>query len=312
MEIEMEDMKLIVNPGKLEIKANFEEIEKQIEAKTHEYDGVVFTEDQKTAAKKSVTDLRKSKKSVEDTLKETKKRWLEPYEIFADKVKALSAKFDVPIDYINGQIEEFENKRIEQREADIKSAYDSSIGDMDNFLPLYKIKSDKWLNSSVNLKTIGKEMAEAISSARAGKIAIECMASDAKDEALDLFKATLDLPKALDHINRYEAQKAEILKREEEKREVDEEKNRQAEIDRVRADERRRIADEDRIKREAEAATRVTVKEEIASVDEMAAAPTTIPGSIKAVYAVVATEEELKGLEMAMVSLGLYFERKDL
>lgn len=308
----MEDMKLIVNAVRPEIKANFEEIEKWIEAKTHEYDGVVFTEDQKTAAKKSVTDLRKSKKSVEDTLKETKKRWLEPYEIFTDKVKALSAKFDVPIDYINGQVEEFENKRIEQRDTDIKELYDASIGDMADFLPLHKIKSDKWTNASVNLKTIGKEMADSISSARAGKTAIECMNSDAKEEALSLFKATLDLPKALDHINRYEAQKAEILKREEEKRKVDEERKIQAEIERARVEERRKMADEERIKREAEASARAEVKEEIASVDEAAAAPLTMPESHKAVYTVVATDEELQSLEMAMVSLGLYFERKDL
>lgn len=308
----MEDMKLIVNHGKLEIKANFEEIEKQIEAKTHEYDGVVFTEDQKTAAKKSVTDLRKSKKSVEDTLKETKKIWLEPFEIFSDRVKALAKKFDEPIDYINAQVDAFESKRIEQREADIKELYDASIGDMADFLPLHMIKSEKWTNASVNPKTIGKEMADAISSARAGKTAIECMNSDAKEAAMNLFKATLDLPKALDHINRYEAQKAEILKREEANRKAEEERKLQAEIERARSDERRRIADEERIKREAEAATRAEVKEEIASVDEVAAAPLTMPESRKAVYTVVGTDEELQDLEKAMVSLGLYFERKDI
>lgn len=312
MEIEMEDMKLIVNPGKLEIKANFEEIEKQIEAKTHEYDGVVFTEDQKAAARKSVADLRKSKKSVEDTLKETKKIWLEPFEVFSDRVKTLIKKFDEPIDCINGQVDAFESKRIEQREVDIRQLYDASIGDMADFLPLHKIKSDKWLNASVTLKTISKEMADAISNARAGKSAIECMNSDAKSAALDLFKATLDLPKALDHINRYEAQKAEILKREEEKRKADEERKIQAEIERARVEERRKIADEERIKRKAEAATRAEVKEEIVSVDEVAAAPLTMPESRKAVYTVVGTDEELQTLETAMTSLGLYFERKNL
>lgn len=308
----MEDMKLIVNAVKPEIKANFEEIEKWIESKTHEYDGVVFTEDQKTAAKKSVTDLRKSKKSVEDTLKETKKRWLEPYEIFADKVKVLSTKFDVPIDYINAQVDAFESKRIEQRETDIKELYDASIGDMAGFLPLHMIKSEKWTNASVNLKTIGKEMADSISSARAGKTAIECMNSDAKESALNLFKSTLDLPKTLDYVNRYEVQKAEILKREEANRKAEEERKLQAEIERAKADERRKIADEERIRREAEAATRAEVNEEIFHVNEVDAAPLTMPESIKAVYTVVGTDAELQELEMAMNSLGLYFERKDI
>lgn len=308
----MEEMKLNVTTGDMKITANFDAFEKWIEERTHEYDGVVFTEDQKAAAKKSVAELRKTKKSVEDSLKDTKKLWLEPFEAFSDKVKALSAKLDVPIDYILKQVEEFESKRIAEREADIQRIYDENIGDMADFLPLYKIKSDKWTNASTSIKAITKELAEIVNSARAGKMAIEAMVSEAKEEALCKFKATLNLTDALDHINKYEAQKAEILKREEVKMKAEQEARIQAEIERAKQEERRKIAEEERIKKEAEEAARAEVMEEITTINEDAAAPLTMPESIKAVYTVVGTEAELQELEMAMNSLGLYFERKEV
>lgn len=308
----MSDMMLNVTTGEMKISANFEEFEKWIEERTHEYDGVVFTEDQKAAAKKSVAALRSTKKSVDDSLKTTKKLWMEPFEAFSEKVKALSAKLDVPIDYINTQVDEFENKRIAERKADVQRIYDESIGDMADFLPLYKIASDKWLNSSTSIKVIGKDMAEAITSARNGKLAIEAMNSEAKGEALKMFQTTLNLPNALNHINKYEAQKAEILKREEAKLKEEQERRIQAEIERAKQEERRKIADEERIKREAEEAARAEVKEELTTVNEDAAAPLTMPESIKAIYTVVGTGAELQELEMAMNSLGLYFERKEL
>ena len=307
----MSNMELNVTTN-MEITANFDDFEKWIEERTHEYDGVVFTEDQKAAAKKSVSDLRKTKKSVDDSLKTTKKLWMEPYEKFADKVKALSAKLDIPIDYILWQVEEFESKRIAEREADIQRIYDENIGDMVDFLPLYKIKSNKWINSSTSLKALTKEMTEIITNARAGKMAIDASSSEAKDEALRIFAATLNLPEALGHINKYEAQKAEILKREEAKLKEEQERRIQAEIERAKQEERRKIADEERIRKEAEEAARAEVKEAITAVNEEAAAPLTMPESIKAVYTVVGTDAELQELEMAMDSLGLYFERKEV
>lgn len=308
----MSEMKLSVTTGKMEINANFVEFENWIEKLSHEYDGVVFTEDKKTEAKKLVSDLRKSQKSVLDSLKATKKIWLEPFEVHSDKVKALSAKLDTPINYINGQVEAFESKRIAEREADIQKIYDENIGDMADFLPLHKIKSDKWTNAGPTIKSITKELTEIVASTRAGKMAIESMVSEAKEEALCKFKATLNLTDALDHINKYEAQKAEILKREEARMQAEQERRIQAEIERAKQEERRKIAEEEQIKREAEEATRVEVKREITTINEVAAAPLTMPESIKAVYTVVGTDAELQELEMAMNSLGLYFERKDI
>lgn len=304
----MERIMLQVRPVAGVIKTNFDEIEKQLAADMCQYDGIIFTEDTKTDAKKKVAELRKLKKSIEDSRKEVKAQWMEPYNQFEARVKQVAALVDKPINHINGQVEEFEAKRLKERQTEIEQIYTEEIGDMADFLPLYRLQEDKWSNASTSVKFIRKSMSETISNTRAGKAAIEAMQSDAVPDALRKFQATLNLPDALAYINRYEAQKAETLRKEEERRRLEEERRRQAEIERIRAEERQRVSDEERIRREAEKA----VKDKIRSVDEGSAAPLTAPGSHTAVYTVMGTDAELQEVEMAMTSLGLYFERKDV
>lgn len=304
----MNEIMLQVKPVAGEIQTNFDEIEKWLEMEMRQYDGIIFTEDTRVAAKNKVSELRKIKKSIDDSRKEVKAQWMEPYNRFEARVKQMTAIVDKPINYINGQVEAFEAKRLEERQAEIQQIYNEEIGELGEFLPLYRIQSDKWQNASTSSKAIRKEMSAVISNARAGKAAIEAMQSDAVPDALRKFQSCLNLPDALNYITVYEAQKAEVLRREEERRRLEEERQRQAEIERIRAEERRRIAEEEQIRRETEAA----VKAEVKSVDEVSAAPLTAPESLTAVYTVVGTEEELQELEMAMISLGLYFERKDI
>ena len=80
------------------------------------------------------------------------------------------------------------------------------------------------------------------------------------------------------------------------------------EIEKIRREERARIAEEERIRNEAK---REAV-EEIKTVDEAAAAPLTEKHSMKVLYVVVGTMEELQEVEMAFNSWGLYYERKDV
>lgn len=304
----MENIMLQVRPVAGLIKTNFDEIEKQLAADMCQYDGIIFTEDTKTDAKKKVAELRKLKKSIEDSRKEVKAQWMEPYNQFEARVKQVAALVDKPINHINGQVEEFEAKRLKERQTEIEQIYTEEIGDMADFLPLYRLQEDKWSNASTSVKSIRKSMSETIANTRAGKAAIEAMQSDAVPDALRKFQATLSLPDALAYINRYEAQKAEMLRKEEERRHQEEERRHQEEMERVRKDERQRMAHEERIRKDAEEAVRAEIK----SVDEENAAPLTAPNSHTAVYTVVGTDAELQEVEMAMTSLGLYFERKDV
>lgn len=289
------------------ISTNFAEIKAQLAEQMNQYEGIIFTEESKSDAKKTVAELRKTRKDIDDRRKEVKKQWMAPYDAFEAEVKQLLVLVDKPINYINGQVEAFEQKRLEEREAEIRSIYEEEIGDMAEFLMLHRIRGEKWNNASMSLKAIRKEMQDIISAARAGKMAIEAMNSDAVPDALRKFQTTLNLADALAYINQYEAQQAELLKRQEERRRQEEERRHQAEIERIRQEERQRIAEEERIRKEAEA----EAMRQVASVDEGRAAELALPDSHTAVYTVVGTDDELRELEMAMISLGLYYERKD-
>ncbi len=289
------------------ISTNFAEIKAQLAEQMNQYEGIIFTEESKSDAKKTIAELRKTRKDIDDRRKEVKKQWMAPYDAFEAEVKQLLVLVDKPINYINGQVEAFEQKRLEEREAEIRSIYEEEIGDMTDFLALHRIRGEKWNNASMNLKAIRREMQEAISAARAGKMAIEAMDSDAVPDALRKFQTTMNLADALAYINQYEAQQAEILKRQEERRRQEEERRHQAEIERIRQEERQRIAQEEQIRKEAEA----EAMRQVASVDEGRAVELALPDSHTAVYTVVGTDDELRELEMAMISLGLYYERKD-
>lgn len=304
----MSEINFNVIPTTGVIKTNFEDVKRQLAEEVGQYENVVFTEETKTDAKKTVADLRKLRKSIDDSRKEVKKQWMVPYERFEAEVKGLLGMVDKPINSINGQVEAFEQERIKVRKAEIEGIYAEEIGELKDFLPLYKISNEKWLNAGTSAKAIRKTMAESIADVRAGKTAIEAMQSDAVPAALRKFQATLNLADCIAYISQCEAQKAEILRREEERRRQEAERQHQAELDRVRIEERRRVAEEERLRKEAAAAAMETIK----TVDEVSAAPLTVPDSHKAVYTVVGTDEELQELEMAMLSLGLYYERKDI
>lgn len=323
----MEEITLRVrqNPGAIEI--NFEELDKALDAKLAEYKGAVFTEETKDIAKAEVTSLRRQRKELDDSRKSIKKEWMKPYDEFEKRAKELLAKFDGPIELIDKQVKEFDENRKEKKRDSIMAAYVELIGDMEKYLPFNKIYDTKWENVSVTMKSIKESISVLVESTRTAVDTISNMQSDAVGKALELYRNTLDMAKAIAYINDYERQKAEIMKREEERRKAVEERQRQAEIDRVKAEERAAVEREERIRQEererAKAATRpaqvqasVPVQEEIPQTpffepeldDNL---PFAQPSTITAFYRVVATSQELEEVETAFNSIGIYFERRD-
>lgn len=297
----MQELKFEVAQTAGVIKVNFEELERGLKEKLAEYDGAVFTEESRITAKGELANLRKLRKEIEDSRKQVKAEWMKPYDAFKLRVDGLLEIVDKPVNLIDSQLKEMEAVRVAKRKADIQALYDSVIGEMQEYLALEKIYDTKWENSSVKIPAIKKAMIEAIGKVYEEVTTIKNMDSEAVPKALEMYKRDLSLANAVRYINNYESQRLEILRREEEKK-------REIEIERIRREERQRVAEEERIRQEAKS----QAMEEVRAVDNESAAPLTLPESITAVYTVVGTEEELRDLEMAMISLGLYYERKDV
>lgn len=291
------------------INVDFGSIESQLSKKMDEYNGLVFTEDKKKDAKAELAELRKYKKAVNDRKSEVKKAYMEPYNQFEAKVKKLIELIDEPINYIDGQVKEFEEKRIREKRAEIKKIYEEIVPeDLQDYIPLECIYGTKWDNAGTTMKSIKQEIMDAVSKAESDISVIKGMNSDKVEDALNLYMSTRNLVTAVKFINDYEARKREILDRQAKVKEEREAALKQEEIDRIRKEERERIAKEDRIKQDA----KKEAVEELKTVDEQAARPLSSADSKKVIYTVVATDDELQEIEMALTSLGVYFERKDV
>lgn len=198
------------------ININFDEIKEQLATSMEEYRGMIFTEDSKTEAKKTVASLRKLKKAVNNRRIEVKKTYMQPYTDFELKVKELDKLIDEPINFINGQVKEFDKKRVAERKREIDIIYEECIGDYREYLPLLRIYDYKWENASTSKKVIREEIEECVRTVTHDIETIKDMQTDAVDKALGKYKATLCLADAITFVNNWEKQKAEIVKRQEE------------------------------------------------------------------------------------------------
>lgn len=317
----MSNIEVRVEQNLGEIKFNYEDIKQMLEDKLSIYEGALVTEEGKTIAKKEIAALRKLKKEIDDRRKTVKKEWSIPYDEFNAKVQALLSMIDEPILLLDGQVKAFDEKQKQEKREKIKDIYTELIGDVAEYLTFERVYQTGWENVSISLKKVREEMLEKIDSVKKDIFTISSIKSDAVPEALNRYKSDLDAMAAVQYINNYEFQKQEILEQERKRQEQEAERKKQEEIERVREEERRRIAKEERIKKEAEENARLKAEEEkqqaeqeIISVPEItddAELPFEQPFTKTVFYKVVATEEELKQVEMAFNSIGINFVRKD-
>ncbi len=245
----MEEVRAVIVQQEGTVSCNFEEVEGYIKERLKEYDGAIFTEESKGYAKKELAKLRAEKKERNDNLRDAKKKYMAPWDAFEPKAKELINLFDEPITLIDGQVKAFEEDRIAQKKALIEAIYTELVGDLADIIPLERIYNPKWENATMKEKAIREEVLAQATAARIALDTIHGMHSDAETKALDVFKQTLSLPEAISCINAYEAQKAEILRKEQERK-------REEELERIRREEREKLEAERKVLEEREAQRR--------------------------------------------------------
>lgn len=202
------------------IDFNFEDLKEALTAELELYKNLVFTEDTKADAKKTVAELRKLKKQISDKRIEVKKLYMQPYTDFEAKVKELDKLINEPIAYISEQIDAFEQKRIEEKRELINKIYLELVSereDIAGYAELNRVYDSKWENASTSKKTIQEAITSYLDSVDNDIAAIESMESEYEAKALMRYKETGVLSDALLTIRQWEKQKEEILKAEEEK-----------------------------------------------------------------------------------------------
>lgn len=307
----MENKMVIVTQETGSIKCDFESAKAYLNNRLEEYRGATFTEDSKVVAKKVVAGLRAEKKAFSDRVKEVKTEYMAPFAQFEKQAKELIALYDEPINFIDSQVKDFEEKRKAEKQELIRSIYAECIGAMREYLPLERIYNPKWENATCKQKEIRKEILNAVSSVRDSVATIKGMNSEAEIAALNNFKNDLSLSNAIAYINQYEQQKAEILKREQERKQ-------QEELERIRKEEREKILAEQRAQAEKEAALKKAEEEKQIAIEaaKVEAAQEVIEGLIPDTageanlyeYRMSLTADAKEKLEMFMDSVGIEWE----
>lgn len=231
----MEEIRVNVEQKNGVIGFNFEEIKEKLNSELEIYKNMIFTEESKTEAKKTIASLRKLKKSVNDKKLEVKKSFMIPYTNFEAQVKELDNLIDEPINFINNQVEEFERKRVEEKKSLISEIYTEIMAEHEEasgYLPLQRIYDSKWENATTTKKAITEAIAERVDHVEKDLGIIRSMGSEFEDKGIEKYKATLELSDAIEIMNQYQKQKEEILRRQEEeaKRKAEEEARKASEV----------------------------------------------------------------------------------
>lgn len=234
----MEEIRVNVEQKNGVIGFNFEEIKEKLNSELEIYKNMIFTEDSKTEAKKTIASLRKLKKSVNDKKLEVKKSFMIPYTNFEAQVKELDNLIDEPINFINNQVEEFERKRVEEKKSLISEIYTEIMAEHEEasgYLPLQRIYDSKWENATTTKKAITETITERVDHVEKDLGIIRSMESEFEDKGIEKYKSTLELSDAIEIMNQYQKQKEEILRRQEEeaKRKAEEEARKASEADSV-------------------------------------------------------------------------------
>lgn len=281
----------IISPGEngflKEIQWNQEEVKAWVAARVQDYKNIAYTEDQVKDMKKDRADLNKLRTAFESERKRLKKVCMEPYNLFEQQAKEVVALIDEPIQLIDSQLYELEERRKQQKKKDIEALFDT-IG-FQTFVTLDNIFDQKWLNASVSLGKIEEQM-KSIMYKIGTDVATIGNLPEFSFEAMEVYKKTLDLNKAI-----LEGQRlAEIQKRKQQYEE-----------------EQKRIAEEKARQEEQEQSVLAEVVEETAPVEEKVdASPEPVrPDLVRMDFRVWCTKEQLMDLREYLIAHQIKFGR---
>ena len=157
----MEELQIITNkitPAKVEF--NYKAIDEQLDVVLRRYKGLVFTEDTATDCKKTIAELRKGQKALDEFRKKTKRELTQSVTKFEDDCKYLYKKFDTVIDPLKDQADKFEQQRKEEKRQIVETMIED-VKEKFNLNQKYGnelVVEDKYLNASESISKIKEQL----------------------------------------------------------------------------------------------------------------------------------------------------------
>lgn len=189
-----------------QITWNYDELKTELTEKVKKYETLQYTEDNIQEAKKDRAALNKLKSALNDERLRREREYMKPFEEFKAQVNEIRGIIDKPIQVIDEQLKEYEENRRNEKATEI-GAYWSQEVTHPEWVTLPQIMDEKWLNASVSMNQIKKDI-----DAKVGQINYDIQTIEQMEfsfEAIEEYKRSLDLNKAIQEGKRMvEIQKA--------------------------------------------------------------------------------------------------------
>lgn len=192
------------------IDFNFEELKKAISESVSKYDNLIYSDEQIKIAKTDRANLNKFIDVLDSKRKEIKAKCLAPYTEFETKIKELQELVKTPVCKIDTQIKIYEDGKKAEKRTAISIYYKENGAEIADLIELDSFFNDKWLNSSVNIASVYKEIDSKVEQIRSDFKAITALNSEFVLQIKDKYLQTLNLSAALQENERLRAQKAKI------------------------------------------------------------------------------------------------------
>lgn len=176
------------------IEWNYEELKKEIAERVQTYETIVYTDETIKEAKADRANLRKLAKALNDERIRLEKEYMKPFTEFKAQVNEVIGIIDKPVAIIDAQIKRAEEEKKREKEEEIRGIL--ALFTLPYEIDPNRLFSEKWLNASVSMASIKKEIDEKVSKIQDDLKTLEGL-TEFRDEAINAYTKSLDLRDAL-------------------------------------------------------------------------------------------------------------------
>lgn len=218
---------------------NYDELKAELAERLQHYNGLVVTEDTIKDAKTDRANLNKLRTAIDTRRKEVKKAYMVPYNNFEAQCKELTALIDEPIKVIDDQLNEFDERRKQEKLTQVRDEYESLIPEAQkDIIPFDRIFDKRWLNSTMSILKVQDALRDWSKRVGADLIAMDAVDKEYRAAVRQKYIETLDIQKAIGHVEALKAAQAAFERRQAEQAAQAEKRAQEAEMRRQEAEKR--------------------------------------------------------------------------
>ena len=180
------------------IQFNYDELKTALTEKCHEYEVMVYTDDQIKQCKSDRANLNKLKTALNAERIRREKEYMQPFNEFKDKINEIISIIDKPTSIIDARVKEFDQKKKDEKREQIRALFEEL--QFPEYITLEKVWDDTWLNSSCSLSRIKEDFKTLIYRDQKNMDMLKNL-PEYSFEAVEYYKDCLDVSLAMEKVN---------------------------------------------------------------------------------------------------------------